>query len=207
MVIGILGTEGVGKSLTAKIIQYLTTDWDKLISEYKDLKKESFSDYLNHGWNYSEISKWQIKKFATGVNECYKIITGIDFHALDRKEKEKERASFASFAETCKKLFGKDVWAKKEFENYISYNIIKHKTIPEVKDLLNGEYVETESKWIFDDVRFYEEIEEIKKRQGILIEITKGESRYNADYVIVNNNYLEDLISKIRKVLIKMKIV
>jgi energy-coupling factor transporter ATP-binding protein EcfA2 len=198
-IIGLIGQNCVGKSTVAKIIQYLMaeknqnkyTDYSKItfsiyeFLEGKDVYDTIHKSFYSYTNSISEDSKWQIKKFATGVNECYKIIAGIDFHSLNREDKEKERPKFIEFAESCKKIFGKDVWAKREFKDYNS-----------------------ESNIIFDDVRFYEEKREIDLRNGLLIEIFKEPDNISmsAKYYIINDGTIEDLIEKIKQVLIKEKL-
>lgn len=195
--IGILGQNNTGKSTVAKIIQYLMAEKNQKDNfnnyaemtfsiyeflEGKDVYNTVYKSFYDYTESISEDSKWQIKKFATGVNECYKIITGIDFHNLSREDKEKERPKFIEFAERCKTTFGKDVWVKREFKDYNS-----------------------ESNTIFDDVRHDIEIDEIKSRDGIFIGINTPIVAF-MDYYIDNNGTINDLIEKVKIILIKEKL-
>ena len=62
------------------------TDWNKLISEYRDLEKQSFEEYCSHSWNYANISGWEIKKFAYAVKQICAILTGIPVGDFEKEE-------------------------------------------------------------------------------------------------------------------------
>lgn len=76
-----------------------------------------------------------------------------------------------------------------------------------------------ESKWIITDLRFPNELEAIKKRDGITIRIQRdgdtneGHASETAldfakfDYIVNNNGTLEELVEKVREVLTKEKII
>ena len=74
--------------------------------------------------------------------------------------------------------------------------------------------------WIITDMRFLNEMEAVKKREGITIRVNRNleESKDqdeseteldNAefDYVIENNGTIEELIEKVREILIKEKLI
>ena len=80
--------------------------------------------------------------------------------------------------------------------------------------------------WIFTDVRFPNELEAIKKRAGITIrvnrawvdkkkehQVLKEHSSETAldnaefDYTVENNGTIEDLVNKVREILIKEQII
>lgn len=131
------------------------------------------------------------KSFAKKVNKTFFQITGTDFHSLSREEKEKVRPLFIKYAEGCKKVFGEDVWVKGVFKNY-----------------------DSKSDIIIDDLRFPIELEAVKQRGGIIIEIIKGnETAYEEayrkthrhlkdnikpDFLIENNGTIEELAKKVK---------
>lgn len=106
--------------------------------------------------------------------------------------------------------FDEDVWVKALFSDYYDYTVIKHDTIPEVKDLLNGEYVQYKCYWIITDVRFPNEVDAIKERGGFMIKVErpfankdnhKSESHVDnisADLLIDNSETLEELFNIVK---------
>jgi len=221
MIIGITGANDVGKDTVGKIIQYLLyiqncdSDFNTV-----HLTAIRFNDYLdNFGIYCNKLPNWQIHKFATKVNESYKLITGIDFHALSREEKEKERPKFIIFDESCKNIFGESVWVDAEFRDYRNFHTDKFSVR---QGLSEPEY----PNWIFTDVRHYVEFDKIKEIGGIIIHIIKDKpgitdevintnfyiendiisTKIVNDYTIVNNGTIENLILKVKNILIKEKI-
>lgn len=83
MIISLSGKKRSGKDLVGKIIQYLTTDFNKLQKDYKDLNKESFEEYLEHAWNYEQISGWQIVKFADKLKDMVCLLIGCTREQLE----------------------------------------------------------------------------------------------------------------------------
>ena len=130
------------------------------------------------------------KSFAKKTNKTFFQITGTNFHSLSRKEKEKVRPLFIEYAEGCKKIFGEDVWVKLVFENY-----------------------NKKSNIIIDDLRFQIELEAVKQRNGIVIEIIKDnktiyknlKSNFKPDFVIKNNGSKKELIKKIKAIYKKLQ--
>lgn len=195
-IIGISGANGVGKDTVGKIIQYLTSGCDDIMS---------YGEYQTSQSKYRTDSNWQIRKFASKVNHSYKLITGIDFHSLSREDKELERPRFIKFAESCKDVFGGRIWVNAGFIDYIPIN----------KPTLQDPSCEPIfPNWIFTDVRFEEEVSEIKRHNGIIIYVYKNDVYVTTDklasnfkdYVIINNGTIEDLIPKVKTILIKEQI-
>ena len=221
--IGIMGADGVGKDTVGRILQILS------YFRKKDIKysKELVLDYLQDKNLDLNLSLYQIKKFATKAVECYKIITGIDFHDLPREEKELVRQPFVAFAEGQKKIFGDDIWCRALFADY------KPRITREQIIKFNGEtdYFNVVaprnkiSNWIITDVRFPCEIEAIRERGGIIIYVSKdhkenvtiktpeGLSVFYypsilfdtdeyipiAEHHVTNNDGIEELIEQVRK--------
>lgn len=75
--------------------------------------------------------------------------------------------------------------------------------------------------WIITDVRFPNELQAIKDRNGIVIRVNRNNSlfksvihesetaldNYEFDYIIDNNGTIEDLIIKVKEILIKENII
>lgn len=112
-----------------------------------------------------------------------------------------------------------DIWVNALFSDYKTYAETKNYTNSTPKD---NDY----PNWIITDTRFPNELEAIKKRNGIIIRINRGliertgkmiqESEHisetalnNAefDYVIENDSTIEELLNKVKKILIKEKII
>lgn len=92
---------------------------------------------------------YTIEKFAAIANECYKLITGMDFLSLPREEKELNRADFKRFCEDLRRDMGTDVWTNALFRRY-----------------------DHSSNWIITDLRFTPEVKRIHNLGGILIRVT-----------------------------------
>ena len=203
--IGISGKISSGKDTVGKIIRILTSS--------PHFTNEAVLDFLEKD---SYKSDWQIKKFATIPTEIYKKITNIDFHSLSRTEKELERPNFIDFINNkVKQVFGKDVWVKALMREYFCTH---SDHAPHGIDCPD---------WIITDVRFINEAETILNKEGFLIRVNREfpvntddlkpydfeESETELDnfdkfnYVIDNNDSLENLIVKVKEILIKEKLI
>jgi hypothetical protein len=94
---------------------------------------------------------YEIVKFASAVNESYKLIKGIDFSNLSRFQKEKHRADFIKYAEGVKDVLGEDVWVDALFKDYNNNN------------------------WIITDVRFENEYNFLLQKDYLHIHIQRLE--------------------------------
>lgn len=165
--IAVNGVNGVGKSTTAKIIQCVLAGYDdRSILEILRLKHDIDSD-------------WIIKSFADKVNESYTVITGIDFHSLDRAEKEIEHNRFIDFAEGCKKIFNEDIWVNALFKDYKSLcdKYCLKLSATDSFDTCSNIHEQVSNcfpKYIIDDLRFYSEWKKIQEFGGICITIQDG---------------------------------
>lgn len=209
-----------GKDTVAKIIQYLVAESKK---ENLSFTLESYLDnkyFIAHEY-FEENSSWQIKKFADKTTQSFETITGINYHKLDRKEKEKIRPLYIDFAETNKKVFGDDVWVNSLFSEYK----------PELKPSIQNEVWSTSDikkvypNWIITDMRFPNEFKAVKDRGGITIRVNRtyenpckniplhehpSETALDNeifDYHIDNDGTMEELIEKVRVILIELKLI
>ena len=211
MIIGISGKKNSGKDTVGRIIQLFFAKYSE--EDIIDIleKKHSIYEILP----FIDETNWQIKKFATIPTEIYKKITNIDFHSLSRADKELERPNFIDFINNkVKQVFGKDVWVKALMREYFCTH---SDHAPNGIDCPN---------WIITDVRFINEAETILNKESILIRVNREfpvntddlkpydfeESEIELDnfdkfnYVIDNNDSLENLIVKVKEILIKEKL-
>ena len=230
--IGISGKAGAGKDLVGVIIQYLVHTEGIINMEYWEKFKS------NTPFNQIVFSKYVIKKFADKLKTLVCLLIGYTREQLeDRVLKEKELGeewwyykgrnnSLIPYNKNSKRnpedlikptprlllqLIGTDLfreqlhpntWVNASFANYLN------------------------NAWIFTDVRFPNELEAIKKHNGITIRINRGlvertgkmiqEPEHisetaldNAkfDYVIENDGTIEKLIEQVKKILIKEEII
>jgi len=121
-------------------------------------------------------------------------------------------ATFANFAD-------KEEWFRKETGLTRTEYIIKNGHSSEYK-ALNEQFFKSLPNWVISDVRFPNEAKAIKDRDGILIRsnrniesesIHESETaldKYNDwDYIIENNGTIDELIIKVKEILIKEKII
>ncbi len=202
MIIGINGKIGAGKDTVGKIIQYLV---DYHTAQYSHpITENDFNDWLKHKGN---SRYWQIKKFAGKTTESYKEITGVDYHSLSRKEKDKERERYKKFAEGCKDIFDGNIWVNALMDDYHP-SIGKFQWAKAIGDLHYGNgnstycgkpmlgnnyviqareekrnicpdcYNKALPNWIITDVRFENEAQAILDKGGIIIRIEKEPDVY-----------------------------
>jgi hypothetical protein len=207
MIIAISGKINSGKDTVGKIIQYLV-----IKSQGYDINWKYFTNINLVSEQSAEIySNWKIKKFASNVTKAFEIINNVNYHKLDRETKEKVRPSYIKFAENCKKIFGKSVWINSLMSEY-NYQLHNKKYNSDIAIYPN---------WIITDMRFLNEMRAVKSKNGITIRINKKDYNYefkedkteieldNAifNYEINNSGTIEELIEKVKKVLIKEKII
>lgn len=155
MIIAINGEKQSGKDTVGAIFQWLCSPH---IHPYY---RNDFTEFIGLTQNErNSFSYWQIEKFANKVNDCFKLIFNIDFLSLEGEEKEKYRTDFRNLAEGMKDLFGRDIWAKTLFKNYIynSFPVIGQGGDNIFQD--NNNFI---SNWIITDLRFKEELNIIKQ--------------------------------------------
>jgi hypothetical protein len=231
MIIGVNGRINSGKDTVGKIIQYLTDD---TVSKTVYPKFEEFDklDVGNEGYH-----PWQIKKFAGKLKQIASLLTGIPVEKFEDQEFKKLDMNSEwgmTYREFLQRLGTEamrdglhiNVWANALFADY------KHSKTCNCKkgcrcahDLPN---------WIITDMRFPNEMEAVKERKGITIKVVRpciecGGIGYHKiscskqyqkehpsetsldtaefDYKIINDGSIEDLVEKVREILIKENII
>ena len=116
-------------------------------------------------------------------------------------------------------------WVNSLFANYRPIDDTQRASLGDVIDYSACEF----PNWVITDVRFPNELEAIKKRKGISIRVNRYNSEDGSeygwgnpntnhpsetaldnaefDYTINNNSSMEDLVNKVREILIKEKII
>jgi len=109
----------------------------------------------------------------------------------------------------CRNIINENIWVNALMVDYVGeYDLISDRT--------------TYPNWIITDMRFPNEMEAVKERKGITIRVSRtgihtpkledlhpSETALDDaefDYVIINNGTIEDLIEKVREILINEKI-
>jgi hypothetical protein len=216
MLIGISGKIGSGKDTVGKIIQHLTSEWAD--EKFQD------TDMLN------VRSDWKIKKLAGKLKQIASLLTGIDLERFEDQEFKKLNMNpewGMTYREFLQKIgtdamrdgLHENVWCNALFSDYKEIFISKgvggfHDVrIPTVKSI-------GYPNWIITDVRFPNELKAVEDRGGITIRIERYSSNElgnlhpsetalddaTFDYVIYNTGTIEDLIEKVREILIDEKI-
>ena len=209
--IGINGKIGSGKDTVGKIIQHLTSNWFD----------EEFVD--THMLDIR--SSWEIKKFAGKLKQIASLLSGIPvkrFEDQEFKQKQMSEGWGMTYREFLQKLgteamrngLHTNVWVNALFANY---NAIGYKYKDCDYKVIQGKW--EYPNWIITDLRFPNEIEAIVERKGITIRVNRPgislldhpseTSLDNAefDYKIVNDSTIEDLVIKVREILVKEKII
>jgi len=228
MIIGINGKIGSGKDTVGKIIQWLT----KPESDGQYIGFQTYDDYT-----LEKLSPFKIKKFAGKLKQIGSILSGIDagmFEDQDFKKLDMAPEWGMTYREFLQKLgteamrdgLHTNVWVNALFADYTPthYAIGAFDT-----KLTDG--IPFYPNWIITDMRFPNEMEAVKERKGITIRVVRPHGYTNPhtgeykemplsyhssetaldesefDYEILNDGTIEDLIDKVREILIKENII
>jgi hypothetical protein len=224
------GKKRSGKDLIGKIIQYLVL-YDQLHEQHRDFNKFIQSPLTNE-WQ----SGWQIKKFADKLKNMVCLLIGCTREQLeDDKFKNTElgeewwyydRDKFPNLKDNCLKptpryllqYIGTDL-----FRNQLHPQVWVNTTMVDYKPICPSDHNKggfSMPNWIITDVRFENEVKTIKDRGGIIIRVNRPsvesndshpsetglDSYKNFDYIIANDSSIENLIEKVKKILIKESI-
>ena len=218
MVIGISGRLGSGKDTVGSIIQYLTAK--DMGSECMKRIRAGLSIEGHHN------SDFEIKKFAGKLKLIGSILSGVPVENFEDQEFKKLPMSLdwgMTYREFLQKLgteamrdgLHKEVWVNALFADYKWY----------VKewDELGNETVGEYTNWIITDMRFPNELDAVQLREGITIRVNRDNGTRaidtnphpsetaldyaKFDYVIENDGTLDELVEKVRAILIREKII
>lgn len=231
-IIGISGRIGVGKDVTGRIIQYLT-------SEYKN--NYEYSDWIDRVENYGSktYSPWEIKKFAGKLKQIASLLTNIPVEDFEDQEFKKSYLGTEWGTVESNPLNSIPVFENIEFNHLMSVreflqklgtdamrdnlhtNVWCNALFSEYRGPKMSEY--NPSNWIITDMRFPNEMEAVKERKGITIRVVRPveKSKTTArlhpsetsldkakfDYEIINDAGIPELIEKVRQILITEKII
>jgi ABC-type oligopeptide transport system ATPase subunit len=219
MIIGINGKIGSGKDTVGKIIQYLQC------YNTGEITIEDVMSNPEHEWWLEEQSKFEIKKFAGKLKEIASLLTGIDIEDFEDQEFKKLYMSpewGMTYREFLQKLgteamregLHTNVWVNALFADYVPNWKFEGEGI-EIDDVsLIKEY----PNWIITDMRFPNEMEAVVEKGGITIRVVRpgtvtGEhpseialDGHTMHYEIINDGTIEDLVEKVRQILIEQGI-
>jgi hypothetical protein len=229
MILGISGRIGSGKDTVGLIIQYL--DWFKAANSQGLSTNMSFEEWVNlktAGYPFNH-KHWEIKKYAGKLKEIACILTGCTLEQLEDQDFKKLQIGSdwgMTYRELLQKLgteamrngLHENVWVNALMADYnttgFNYTGCENKVI-------QGEW--NYPNWIITDMRFPNEFDAVKSRNGITIRVNRTNrwnkpqdiehasetalDNHNFDYVIDNNGSMSDLITKVREMLTQNKII
>ena len=187
MIIGISGKAGSGKDTAAKMLEVLYANPDISYEDFANRKYKNFADI-------------QVMHFADILKETVRALFGIGEWETNTQEGKKITISW--IGKTVRELLQKvgqglrdaidpDLWIKALFAN-----------------------TEGWSNYIIADVRYPNELEAIKERDGVLIRINRngaGAGNHSSetalddyndwDLIIDNNSTKEDLFNVLKKII------
>lgn len=219
MIISINGKISSGKDTVGRIIQYLT-------SEYRD--KYDFVEWRDRVENYKSNthSPFEIKKFAGKLKQTASLLTGIPVEDFEDQEFKKLPMGIEwemTYREFLQKL------GTEAMRDGLHTNVWVNALFADYKGPKMSEY--NPSNWIITDMRFPNEMEAVKERKGITIRVVRSFNHKMGsketgtldltplhpsetalddaefDYEIINDGTLEDLIEKVKQILITEKII
>lgn len=224
MIIGINGKIGSGKDTVGSIIQYLTaTDTsDKALGFIK----------LGYGIEGYHNSTFEIKKFAGKLKQIGSILSGVLVEMFEDQEFKKLNMNpewGMTYREFLQKLgteamrdgLHTNVWVNALFADYKSeddYKLRNYKLF-EGQEISKEDITQKYPNWIITDMRFPNEMEAIVEKGGLTIRVVRpGTSTgthpseialdgHTMHYDIINDGTIEDLVEKVRTILIKENII
>ena len=236
MILALSGKSGSGKDIVGKIIQYLT-DKDKGGYSHPNSQDDFESYCKNFKQKYCdwEIKKFagkvkeiaslltsipiekfedqEFKKKALGREWCYPTEWQGREHWVEMTSREFLQKLGT---EAMRNGLHTNVWCNALFADYVSKFNPTNTILDEMSDMSYKNYY---PNWIITDLRFSNELTAIKKREGITIRVNRpginlldhpSETSLDTaefDYTIDNSGTIEELIKKVKNILVKEKII
>ena len=227
MIISVNGKIGSGKDTVGSIIQYLTDE---------NVKGMSFEDwYASNVYSvYQATGKWEIKKFAGKLKQIASLLTGIPIEKFEDQEFKKTylgeewnspynipfsgpdfvKHDGAMTVRTLLQRLGTEAMRDNLHENvWVNALFADYKAG-------DPEWDAFYPNWIITDMRFENELEAIVKHKGITIRVVRPGKTLTGThpseialdgfimhYEIINAGTIEDLIERVREILIKENII
>ena len=222
MIIGIAGRKQVGKNTVAKMWQYLSS-YD--VPEYID--DTVIQDFLLYCLE-NPPSTWKLKSYAHKIKQIVCIMTGCKLTDLEEEDFKASRipGSETTYRELLQ-IIGtdigrnrvrQDIWVNNLLEDYKKgIKLVQPGDVYEYFLGSDGK-VAYAPKWLITDVRFPNEIQAIRKEQGIIIKVLRDidsddheseealNNYHDYDYVIRNFGCLKELMVSVSNILNREKI-
>ncbi len=206
-IIGISGRKQSGKDTVAKMLQYFSLpdvsytrvnqiSYEKWIELERHKSLQIFKDY-----SVDQCSEYNIIRYADKVKDIVCILLNCSRNDLENETFKSTPALFGYTPRELLQLVGTDFG-----RNMIHRNIWIKLTL--------DDYTEN-NDWIIPDVRFKNEIDEIKRRSGVIIRVIrpslKFEDKHESetdltddggyyDYVIENDSDIDELLEKVSEI-------
>ena len=212
MIIGVNGKIGSGKDTVGKIIQYLTTN--EAVKKITTLEEWLDSDDLN-GRDFN----WKIKKFAGKLKTVASLLTGTPIEKFEDQEFKQKHMGLQwkmTYREFLQKL------GTEAMRDGLHTNVWVNALFADYKPESTG-YNYLYPQWVITDMRFPNEMEAVEEREGLTIRVVRNNGTRaidinphasetalddaEFDYEIINDGTLEDLVEKVREILIKEEII
>ena len=227
MLIGINGKISSGKDTVGKIIQYLTSPFDRDLELKFDLTDET----------YEECSDWKIKKFAGKLKQIATLLTGVPIEKWEDQNFKKQEMprvwgvtkQVMEADENNQDGYSTDLMTYREFLQKLGTESMRNGL--HTNTWVNALFADYEShlNWIITDMRFPNEYDAVTGKQGICIRVEKPCQYCNGlahhkiscvklyqtqhasetaldnhvfDYVINNTGTLKDLVKEVKKMLL-----
>jgi hypothetical protein len=215
MIIAISGYIGSGKDTVAKIIQFLTLTKEN--RQYYDTYREYCEEVPSH----HPMNSWQIKKFAGKLKETVSLFTGIPVADLEKEVvksnilgPEWNKGDKVMTVRQMLQLMGTEALRNTIHENiHVNGLFADYKNIASYSGLIYP-------NWIISDLRFPNEMRAVRERSGICMRINRGNKSADGlheseialdnspfDCIIHNDGTIEELIEKVRIMLINFNII
>lgn len=222
-IIGINGKIGSGKDTVGKIIQWLTKP--ELDGQY--IGFQTYDDVT-----LERLSPFKIKKFAGKLKQIASLLTGIPVEKFEDQEfkmtnlpdewsyLQQSGRSKVWFHMTVRELLQK--LGTEAMRNGLHTNVWVNALFADYEPI--GWEAEDVSNWIITDMRFPNEMEAIVEKGGITIRVVRPDMNslqamvpahasetaldgHTMHYEIINDGTIEDLIEKVKEILIKENII